>query len=49
MNNEGTENPFRLWRELGAAMTEYVTVIRYNKGLKQADDKLWNCWTATRR
>jgi succinate dehydrogenase / fumarate reductase flavoprotein subunit len=40
LNNEGTENPFRLWRELGAAMTEYVTVIRYNKGLKQADDKI---------
>jgi succinate dehydrogenase / fumarate reductase flavoprotein subunit len=40
MNNEGTENPFRLWRELGAAMTEYATVIRYNKGLKQADEKI---------
>ncbi len=40
MNNEGTENPFRLWRELGAAMTEYATVIRYNKGLKQADEKV---------
>jgi len=40
MNNEGTENPFRLWRELGQTMTEHVTVIRYNKGLKQADDKI---------
>ncbi len=40
MHNEGTENPFRLWRELGATMTEYATVIRYNKGLKQADQKV---------
>jgi succinate dehydrogenase / fumarate reductase, flavoprotein subunit len=40
MNNEGTENPFRLWRELGQTMTEHATVIRYNKGLKQADDKI---------
>jgi succinate dehydrogenase / fumarate reductase, flavoprotein subunit len=40
MKNEGTENPFRLWRELGTTMTEHATVIRYNKGLKQADDKI---------
>jgi succinate dehydrogenase / fumarate reductase flavoprotein subunit len=40
MKNEGTENPFRLWRELGQATTEYATVIRYNKGLKQADAKI---------
>jgi succinate dehydrogenase / fumarate reductase flavoprotein subunit len=40
MKNEGTENPFKLWRELGNAMTEHVTVIRYNKGLKQADEKI---------
>ncbi len=39
-NNEGTENPFRLWRELGQTMTEHATVIRYNKGLKQADNKV---------
>jgi succinate dehydrogenase / fumarate reductase flavoprotein subunit len=38
--NEGTENPFRLWRELGVVMTEHATVIRYNKGLKQADEKV---------
>ena len=36
----GTENPFRLWRELGATMTEHVTVIRYNKGLQEADEKI---------
>jgi succinate dehydrogenase / fumarate reductase flavoprotein subunit len=40
MKNEGTENPFKLWRELGQTMTEHATVIRYNKGLKQADEKI---------
>jgi succinate dehydrogenase / fumarate reductase flavoprotein subunit len=40
LKNEGTENPFRLWRELGQTMTEHATVIRYNKGLKQADEKI---------
>ena len=40
MNNEGTENPFKLWRELGQTMTEHATVIRYNKGLKLADQKI---------
>ena len=38
--SQGTENPFRLWRELGATMTEHATVIRYNKGLKKADEKI---------
>jgi len=40
LKNKGTENPFKLWRELGQVMTEHVTVIRYNKGLKQADEKI---------
>jgi succinate dehydrogenase flavoprotein subunit len=40
MNNEGTENPFKLWRELGETMTKHATVIRYNKGLKEADQKI---------
>jgi succinate dehydrogenase / fumarate reductase, flavoprotein subunit len=40
LKNEGTENPFKLWRELGVTMTEHATVIRYNKGLKQADGKI---------
>jgi len=40
MNNEGTENPFKLWRELGVTMTKYCTVIRYNKGLEEADGKV---------
>jgi len=40
ISNQGNENPFRLWRELGNVMTEHATVTRYNKGLKQADDKI---------
>ena len=40
MKSDGTENPFRLWRELGKITTEHATVIRYNKGLKQADEKI---------
>ena len=40
MNNQGTENPFKLWRELGELMTENCTVIRYNKNLKETDAKL---------
>ena len=40
MRSSGTENPFKLWRELGHTMTEHATVIRYNKGLKQADEKI---------
>ncbi len=40
LKNEGTENPFKLWRELGETMTKHATVIRYNKGLKQADEKI---------
>ena len=40
INNEGGENPFKLWRELGVAMTEHATVIRYNNALKQTDEKI---------
>jgi succinate dehydrogenase / fumarate reductase flavoprotein subunit len=40
LSNQGTENPFKLWRELGDTMTQYVTVTRYNKGIKQADEKI---------
>jgi succinate dehydrogenase / fumarate reductase flavoprotein subunit len=40
MNNEGTENPFRLWRELGTTMSKHALVILYNQGLKQADEKV---------
>ena len=37
---DGTENPFKLWRELGDLMTENCTVIRYNKNLQETDAEL---------
>src|ERR1700736_1649883 len=40
MKNDGTENPFKLWRELGELMTKDCTVLRYNKNLQQTDAKL---------
>src|SRR3982074_1045749 len=40
MRSDGSENPFLLWRELGALMTENCTVIRYNKKIQAADGKL---------
>ncbi len=40
LKSEGTENPFRLWRELGDTMSKHATVVRYNKGLKEADAKI---------
>jgi succinate dehydrogenase / fumarate reductase, flavoprotein subunit len=40
MKADGTENPFKIWRELGETMTEYVSVTRVNKGLKEADEKV---------
>ena len=39
-NNQGDENPFKLWRELGDLMTENCTVIRYNKNLQRTDATL---------
>jgi succinate dehydrogenase / fumarate reductase, flavoprotein subunit len=41
MKSDGSENPFKLWRELGDTMTKNVTVIRYNKGCKEADTKVY--------
>jgi succinate dehydrogenase / fumarate reductase flavoprotein subunit len=40
LNNPGTENPFKLWRELGDTMTKHATIIRYNAGLAEADTKI---------
>jgi succinate dehydrogenase / fumarate reductase flavoprotein subunit len=40
LNNQGGENPFKLWRELGSTMTEHATVTRSNKNLKIADEKI---------
>jgi succinate dehydrogenase / fumarate reductase flavoprotein subunit len=38
--NDGTENPFQIWRELGDVMSKNVTVTRYNKNLEATDAKL---------
>ena len=40
LSSSGTENPFRLWRELGETMTRNVTVLRYNKALGETDEKI---------
>ena len=40
LSNPGTENPFKLWRELGDTMTKHATIIRYNSGLEEADTKI---------
>ena len=49
LNNEGTENPFRLWRELGNDDR-----ARHRDPLQQGPEaggrkRSWNCWSATRR
>ena len=40
INNQGNENPFKIWRELGDTMTKHATIIRYNAGLDEADAKV---------
>jgi succinate dehydrogenase / fumarate reductase flavoprotein subunit len=40
ISSSGTENPFRIWRELGETMTANVTVIRYNKNIQKTDEKI---------
>jgi len=40
LNNQGTENPFKLWRELVDIMSRNVTVRRYNDRLKETDVKI---------
>ena len=40
LTQQGTENPLAMWREMGAWMTEHVTVVRHNKNLEKADAKL---------
>jgi succinate dehydrogenase / fumarate reductase flavoprotein subunit len=40
LSNPGTENPFKLWRELGETMTKHATIIRYNAGLDECDAKI---------
>lgn len=40
VNNEGSENQYKLHEELGKWMTDNVTVVRYNDRLKATDDKV---------
>jgi len=40
MSSSGTENPFKLWRELGDIMSRNCTVVRYNKNLQATDAKI---------
>ena len=40
ITSSGTENPFRIWRELGETMTANVTVIRYNDRIRKTDEKI---------
>ena len=40
LSSSGTENPFKIWRELGETMTKHATIIRYNAGLDEADAKI---------
>jgi succinate dehydrogenase / fumarate reductase flavoprotein subunit len=40
ISNQGKENPFRIWRDLGETMTKHATIIRYNAGLAEADAKI---------
>jgi succinate dehydrogenase / fumarate reductase flavoprotein subunit len=40
LSSTGTENPFKIWRELGETMTKHATIVRYNAGLDEADAKI---------
>src|SRR6476661_2875766 len=40
INNEGTENQYKIHDELGKWMTDNVTVVRYNDRLKATDGKI---------
>ncbi len=40
IRSRGKENPYRLWEEMAAVMTDNVTVVRYNEKLKETDQKL---------
>lgn len=40
LKSTGTENPFKIWRELGETMTKHATIVRYNSGLDEADAKI---------
>jgi len=40
LNQQGFENPITIWKELGAWMTEHVTVVRLNANLQKTLVKL---------
>ncbi len=40
LTSTGSENPFKIWRELGETMTKHATIVRYNPGLAEADAKI---------
>jgi succinate dehydrogenase / fumarate reductase flavoprotein subunit len=40
LKSTGTQNPFKIWRELGETMTKHATIVRYNAGLDEADAKI---------
>jgi succinate dehydrogenase / fumarate reductase flavoprotein subunit len=40
LKQDGSENPITIWKEMGAVMTEHVTVVRYNKSIQAADAEL---------
>jgi succinate dehydrogenase / fumarate reductase flavoprotein subunit len=40
INNNGTENPYKLWQEMGRWMTENCTVVRYNERLEKTLSQL---------
>ncbi|MGB6823358.1 MAG: hypothetical protein WBE21_14875, partial [Candidatus Acidiferrales bacterium] len=40
LNQQGFENPMTIWNELGAWMTEHVTVVRVNANLQKTLAKL---------
>ena len=40
LNQQGFENPITIWKELGAWMTEHVTVVRLNANLQKTLAKL---------
>ena len=40
VSQQGSENPIRIWKELGEIMTEHVTVTRINKNLQMAQSKI---------
>src|SRR6185295_19841921 len=39
IKNDGTENPYLLWQEMGKWMTDNCTVIRHNERLQQTLDQ----------